>query len=219
MEERMSLQLFAHPFSSYCQKVLIALWADGTEFEYRMLDQEHPENMAELERHWPFKQFPLLLDDGRPVVTVMSCCNSISPYHDGTTHIVMSPIEFMQRLAALVPRPRLHLIRFHGVLAPNAKHRSAIIPNLPVNTTHTAEVHRNTAHHSAPARISWARLLKRVFEIDIEKCPHCGGTLEDHRRHRKPRRDRQDPRSSRLVRPGTAPNTCAAIRPTPIGLI
>ncbi|MGH8513916.1 MAG: hypothetical protein ACREV8_08235, partial [Gammaproteobacteria bacterium] len=33
-------------------------------------------------------------------------------------------------------------------------------------------------HHSAPARISWARLLKRVFDIDIEKCPHCGGTLE-----------------------------------------
>ncbi len=36
---------------------------------------------------------------------------------DGTTHIVMAPLEFMQRLAALVSRPRLHLIRFHGVLA------------------------------------------------------------------------------------------------------
>ena len=34
---------------------------------------------------------------------------------DGTTHLVMSPLEFMQRLAALVPRPRLHLIRFHGL--------------------------------------------------------------------------------------------------------
>src|SRR5207249_450079 len=43
-----------------------------------------------------------------------------SPYKDGTTHIVMEPLEFMERLAALVPRPRLHLIRFHGVLAPNA---------------------------------------------------------------------------------------------------
>jgi hypothetical protein len=39
-----------------------------------------------------------------------------SPYKDGTTHIVMEPLEFMERLAALVPRPRLHLIRFHGVL-------------------------------------------------------------------------------------------------------
>ena len=46
----MSLQLFAHPFSSYCQKVLIALWADGTPFDYRMLDEAHPENMAELAR-------------------------------------------------------------------------------------------------------------------------------------------------------------------------
>jgi hypothetical protein len=44
-----------------------------------------------------------------------------TPWRDGTTHLVMSPLEFMQRLAALVPRPRLHLIRFHGVLAPNAK--------------------------------------------------------------------------------------------------
>ena len=48
-----------------------------------------------------------------------------SPYHDGTTHIVMEPLKFMQRFAALVPRPRLRLIRFHGVLAPNAKLRPA----------------------------------------------------------------------------------------------
>src|SRR5258705_12870900 len=48
-------------------------------------------------------------------------------YRDGTPHIVMSPLEFMQRLAALVPRPRLHLIGFHGVLAPNARLRAAIV--------------------------------------------------------------------------------------------
>ena len=51
------------------------------------------------------------------------------PCHDGTTHIVMSPLELMQRLAALVPHPRLHLIRFHGVLAPHAKLRPEIIPS------------------------------------------------------------------------------------------
>jgi glutathione S-transferase len=62
------IELFAHPFSSYCMKVLIPLWADGTEFAYRPLDPEHPENMAELKAHWPFAQFPLLLDDGVPVV-------------------------------------------------------------------------------------------------------------------------------------------------------
>jgi hypothetical protein len=48
-----------------------------------------------------------------------------TPWRNGTTHLVMSPVEFMHRLAALVARPRLHLIRFHGVLAPNAKLRAA----------------------------------------------------------------------------------------------
>ena len=52
-------------------------------------------------------------------------------WRDGTTHLVMSPLEFMQRLAALVPRPRLHLIRFHGVLAPNAKLRALVVPQEP----------------------------------------------------------------------------------------
>ena len=47
----------------------------------------------------------------------------------------MSPLEFMQRLAALVPRPRLHLIRFHGVLAPNAKLRREIVPSPPEQAT------------------------------------------------------------------------------------
>jgi hypothetical protein len=50
-----------------------------------------------------------------------------SAYRDGTTHIVISPLEFMQRLAALVPLPRLHLIRSHGLLAPHATLRAAIV--------------------------------------------------------------------------------------------
>ena len=54
-----------------------------------------------------------------------------TPWRDGTTHLVMSPLEFMQRLAALVPRPKLHLIRFHGVLAPNAKLRAMVVPQGP----------------------------------------------------------------------------------------
>jgi hypothetical protein len=100
-----------------------------------------------------------------------------TPYRDGTTHIVMSPLEFMQRLAALVPRPRLHLIRFHGVLAPNARLRSEIIPSPPVNANAPTADHGDAPPPAAPARISWARLLKRVFAIDIEQCPHCGGPL------------------------------------------
>ena len=51
-------------------------------------------------------------------------------WRDGTTHLVMSPLEFMQRLAALMPRPLLHLIRLNGVLA-NAKLRTLVVPQGP----------------------------------------------------------------------------------------
>jgi hypothetical protein len=103
-----------------------------------------------------------------------------TPWRDGTTHLVMSPLEFMQRLAALVPRPRLHLIRFHGVLAPNAKLRAMVVPRVPPAQTQAtsetavaAECEVETAL-ARPHRISWARLLKRVFDIDMQHCPHCG---------------------------------------------
>ncbi|MGH8523327.1 MAG: transposase [Gammaproteobacteria bacterium] len=100
-----------------------------------------------------------------------------TPYRDGTTHLVMSPLEFLQRLAALVPRPRLHIIRFHGVLAPNARLRAEIIPSAPLDANASSADPGDAPHHSAPARLSWARLLKRVFDIDIERCSQCGGIL------------------------------------------
>jgi hypothetical protein len=73
-----------------------------------------------------------------------------TPYRDGTTHIVMSPLEFMQRLAALVPRPRLHLIRFHGVLAPNARLRPEVVPGVPV---HAHPPQRTTPRRPLPRRL------------------------------------------------------------------
>ncbi|MGQ0591860.1 MAG: hypothetical protein ACT4QB_04210 [Gammaproteobacteria bacterium] len=63
------------------------------------------------------------------------------------------------------------------MLAPNAKLRSAIIPSAPVNAPNAAAVHADAPHPSAPVRLSFAQLLKRVFDIDIEQCPHCGGPL------------------------------------------
>ncbi len=54
-----------------------------------------------------------------------------TPYKDGTTHVVFTPLEFMEKLASLVPRPRVNLIRFQGGLAPNAKIRKQIIPKPP----------------------------------------------------------------------------------------
>jgi len=50
------------------------------------------------------------------------------PFRDGTTHVLFQPLDFLTRLAALVPRPRTHLIRFHGLLAPNAHHRRLVVP-------------------------------------------------------------------------------------------
>ena len=79
----MSLQLFAHPFSSYSQKVLIALWADGTKFEYRMLDPEHPENFEELKRFSPFGLFPMLIDDGTPVFETTIIIEHLQAHHPG----------------------------------------------------------------------------------------------------------------------------------------
>ena len=90
-----------------------------------------------------------------------------TPWRDGTTHQVMSPLEFMQRLAALVPRRRLHLIRFHGVLALHAKRRARVVPRPCEEPA-----------QGRPMRSGWAKLLKRVFNLDLEHCPNCGGELK-----------------------------------------
>ena len=79
----MSLQFFGHPFSSYTQKVLIALRADETPFEYRLLEQDHPENFEELKRHSPFGLFPLLLDDGQPVIETTCIIEHLQAHHPG----------------------------------------------------------------------------------------------------------------------------------------
>jgi Putative transposase len=102
-----------------------------------------------------------------------------TPWRDGTTHVVMSPLEFMQRLAALVPRPRLHLIRYHGVLAPNAKLRARVVGRGPqaAGASARAGQHEGRCGHQGAQRMPWARLLKRVFEIDLARCPDCGGEL------------------------------------------
>ena len=51
-----------------------------------------------------------------------------TPYRDGTTPVIFEPLDFIARLAALVPRPRVNLTRFHGVFAPNSKHRALVTP-------------------------------------------------------------------------------------------
>jgi glutathione S-transferase len=80
----MSLELFGHPFSSYTQKVLIALWADETPFEYKKLEVEKPEPFfAELKRYWPFGKFPVLVDDGEPVIESTPIIEHLQAHHRG----------------------------------------------------------------------------------------------------------------------------------------
>ena len=62
------LELFGHPFSSYTWKAQIALYEKGLPFTFRMVDPDHPDNRAELSRHWSLVKFPVLVDDGRPVI-------------------------------------------------------------------------------------------------------------------------------------------------------
>jgi hypothetical protein len=49
-----------------------------------------------------------------------------TPYRDGSAHVIFEPLDFMARLAALVPRPRVNLTRYHGVFAPNSPHRAQV---------------------------------------------------------------------------------------------
>jgi hypothetical protein len=100
-----------------------------------------------------------------------------TPYRDGMTHIVLGPLDFIARLAALVPPPRVHLTRFHGVFAAPAALRAAITPagRGPGARQQAAAPERPSSN---AVRMSWARRLKRVFGIEIERCARCGGRLK-----------------------------------------
>jgi glutathione S-transferase len=78
-----SLTLFAHPFSSYCQKALIALYENGTAFDYRLLSPDDPRAFAELTALWPLRKFPVLLDDGRTVVEASIIIEHLALHHPG----------------------------------------------------------------------------------------------------------------------------------------
>ncbi len=94
------------------------------------------------------------------------------PWSDGTTGIKLSPLELLEKLAALVPLPRLHQVRYGGCLAPHSKLRAAIIP------TPRQQGMEEPESATASPNWTWARLLKRVFSIDMERCPVCQqGTL------------------------------------------
>ena len=100
-----------------------------------------------------------------------------TPYRDGTTQVAFEPVDFIARLAALVPKPRVNLTRYHGVLAPNHRWRGLVTPakrGKGVKPVASAEVRSPTERHAA---MTWAQRLKRVFNIEIEVCSRCGGSV------------------------------------------
>src|SRR5215831_1358056 len=89
------------------------------------------------------------------------------PWSDGTTGITLSPLELVEKLAALVPLPRVHLVRYGGCLAPHSHLRGAIRPTLRQQGLDGEEAQPTTPYWP------WARLLGRVFGLEMATCPFC----------------------------------------------
>ena len=85
------------------------------------------------------------------------------PFRDATTEFLFEPLDFPARLAALVPRPRSHLLRYYGVLAPNARHCRLVVP-APLPTP--PDQYDEPAPARARAPMTWMQRLRYVFDID-----------------------------------------------------
>jgi hypothetical protein len=101
-------------------------------------------------------------------------------FSDGTTHLLFTPGEFIEKLVALIPPPRSHLVRWGGVLAPNSPFRKLITLKPEVKKgfqfgepcdRYSEDNERKKKNHS------WSKMLARVFKIDVTKCPDCGGEM------------------------------------------
>jgi len=101
-----------------------------------------------------------------------------TPYRDGTTHVIFEPEDFIARLVALVPKPRAHLTRYHGVFAPASPDRARVVPKTRAAAAGKAVESREPSATDRQRALTWAQRLKRVFAIDIEVCRRCGGQLQ-----------------------------------------
>ena len=99
-----------------------------------------------------------------------------SEWSDGTCAICFTPHEFIEKLIAIIPPPRIHGVRFHGVLAPSAADRKKVVPaklEAPIQGELFDEKKRNKTK-----RTSRADLLKRTFQVDLSACLICGGKMK-----------------------------------------
>ena len=125
-----------------------------------------------------------LLRDGRLLYRLKRC------WRDGTSHVIFEPLEFIGKLAALVPPPRFHEVRYYGILAPAAAWRSLVVPEseeqdllphagCPAKNNAPAQTgNRKGKGRSRPRNYTWAELIKRVFWVDVLVCDRCGGRMK-----------------------------------------
>ena len=111
------------------------------------------------------------------------------PWFTGQTELVLAPVAFLRRLAALIPPPRQNQTRYHGVFAAHARLRAdvtALVPDAPHRSAATPHPHHEPGADRAPSRppsrppsrLPWAELLRRVFREDLRVCPRCTGTMQ-----------------------------------------
>lgn len=118
-----------------------------------------------------------LREDGRVVYSFRK------PWHTGQTELVMEPVQFLRRLAAILPPPRQNQLRFHGLFASRARNRAAVAALLPPRDTpepvaaSASETPVGDARVVRPRKLLWAALLKRVFAEDVLVCPRCEGPM------------------------------------------
>lgn len=147
-------------------------------------DREGLERLCRYGLRAPFAQERLSLRaDGRVVYQLRRPW----PHPQGVTCLVLEPLDFMRRLAALIPAPYSHMVRYHGVLANRSRWRPCLPPppahpcteTLPTGSASAAREDEAstspTSRRRAPLR--WAQLLRRVFHLDILKCPKCPASM------------------------------------------
>lgn len=93
--------LYGHPFSSYTWKALIPLYEKGLDFEFRILDEQHPEHWEQLRDHWPRGQMPVLVDGGRGVFESSILIEHLDLAHPGTPQMIPHDREIALRVRLL----------------------------------------------------------------------------------------------------------------------
>jgi hypothetical protein len=101
-----------------------------------------------------------------------------TPYSDGTTHLLFSFSEFIEKLMALVPPPKSHLVRWGGVFAPNSPVRKQITLKPSVRKGFQFAEKDQDNEPRAFKNHSWSKMLAKAFKIDVTTCDHCGGKLQ-----------------------------------------